>query len=88
MIFFIISHRRGKVTKKIFVSSIKIELPGLSTDSPGRRSLFHEIGLCTVSVGKKRLAEVQEGTGLIISVGIGAVLQGAGYGGGSLTNLC
>ena len=33
-----------------------------------------EIGLCTVGVSKEGFADIQKGAGLIVAVGVGAVL--------------
>ena len=39
-----------------------------------------KVGLCTVTVCKEGFAQSQQGAGLFVAVGIGTVLQSAGYG--------
>ena len=58
---------------------------GLSLERGGLHSgevcfLSAKVALCAVTVGKQRLAEGQKVALLVISVGIGAVLHGAGQG--------
>ena len=43
-----------------------------------RWGLACEVCLCAVTVGKEGFAQIQEGAGLVIAVGVCAVLQGGG----------
>ena len=49
--------------------------------------LSYEVGFCTVGIGEESLAQVPQGAGFAVAVGIGGVLHGAGDYGFTLADL-